>query len=1010
MDNFLIYLLKVAAGSALFLIMYLILFRKETFYIRNRIILILSILIPVIIPLLTYTVTVNVNPQPLPVTELSEFSETVSDKVASSAPVPQATTASFSLIKFITWLYFCGVILFVIRGLISLLSTFIIIRNCKVVSDSFPRVLLSEKNHPPFSFYPWAVIPVSEYSGGNCSDILDHESAHLRQGHTFDLLLSEMFIAFQWFNPFAWLLKRYMILNHEYLADHVSVLNRSIKEYQYRLLNIAGANTKVALAHTFNSLIKNRIIMINSKPTRRKAGWKTFAILPAALALSYAFIEPDYVYKTTENEPFSITAAPQIIQKAVKGIVLNEEGKPVQGVRVVNTKVPDEAFGATTGPDGRFSIANVQEGESLMFFVMGYKNVIIKPDFSAEMTVRMEKDPEAAKAQYFANKQGDAQPKQLVVIDGVISDKDFMTASKDLGYDYGMFKMLRGKEATDKYGEKGAAGVYEITTRKKAIEMGQRPPIRRLIPDDFPTFQGKRFNQYGDWVAENAVYPEEARQNKLEGFVSVKFIIQPDGSVTDVQSNSGYVSPVLVNEVIRVVKNSPKWDPPKNPLIDEAFSSDVMIRFKSSDKVLSETPYVVVQEMPIYPGGDTELLYYIAKNTKYPEAAKEAKAEGRVIVRFAVTKEGNADGVSVLKGVHPLLDEEAVRVVSTLKGFEPGKQGGVPVNVWYMVPITFKLPVTEISIAESLKIRSKDGRVPLIVIDGVVSDVDVNIINQETIESVAVLKDQPAVDKYGERARDGVIEIKTKRKENTPETSDNVPFVVVEDMPQFPGGSNAMLQWIADNVRYPEMALKQKAEGRVTVRFVVTAEGKVGEAIILQSDNKIFNDEALRLVNSMPLWKPGSQGGKKVNVYAMVPVEFRYKTDAAIPYSVIRKDGIVSTSVTKTAKEGNEITVRYYEGTKLLLNKYEMYGSSGKVFTIGQKTGYENVFFPFNFKLTKRGNDHNSTSKLGAKTNSRPDISFECDINEPGKWEITIRTSAEKFQILQREEEKVRGM
>ena len=90
-----------------------------------------------------------------------------------------------------------------------------------------------------------------------------------------------------------------------------------------------------------------------------------------------------------------------------------------------------------------------------------------------------------------------------------------------------------------------------------------------------------------------------------------------------------------------------------------------------------------------------------------------------------------------------------------------------------------------------------------------------------------------------------------------------------------------MLQWIADNVRYPEMALKQKAEGKVTVRFVVTAEGKVGEAIILQSDNQIFNEEALRLVNSMPLWKPGSQGGKKVNVYAMAPVEFRYKADTA---------------------------------------------------------------------------------------------------------------------------------
>ncbi|MBK9391873.1 MAG: hypothetical protein IPN68_17390, partial [Bacteroidetes bacterium] len=116
---------------------------------------------------------------------------------------------------------------------------------------------------PSISFFPYAVIPSEVYNSGNYTDILDHESAHLRQGHTFDLLLSEIFIAFQWFNPFAWLIKRSVVLNHEYLADQVFVINRSIKDYQYRLLNIAGEVKAVSLAHTFNSLIKSRIIMIN---------------------------------------------------------------------------------------------------------------------------------------------------------------------------------------------------------------------------------------------------------------------------------------------------------------------------------------------------------------------------------------------------------------------------------------------------------------------------------------------------------------------------------------------------------------------------------------------------------------------------------------------------------------------------------------------------------------------------------------------------------------------------
>jgi len=102
-------------------------------------------------------------------------------------------------------------------------------------------------------------------------------------------------------------------------------------------------------------------------------------------------------------------------------------------------------------------------------------------------------------------------------------------------------------------------------------------------------------------------------------------------------------------------------------------------------------PFVVVEEMPMFPGGEVELLKYIGEHTNYPEVAKENNIQGRVIVRFCVTAKGTVSQISVLKGVDPELDKEAVRVVSTLPTFKPGKQGGKPVPVWYMVPITFTL-------------------------------------------------------------------------------------------------------------------------------------------------------------------------------------------------------------------------------------------------------------------------------------------------------------------------------
>ena len=74
----------------------------------------------------------------------------------------------------------------------------------------------------------------------------------------------------------------------------------------------------------------------------------------------------------------------------------------------------------------------------------------------------------------------------------MISDKSYSDVRKDLGYNMGISKMIMGKEATDKYGEKGANGVMEIITRKKALEMGLKPPFPRLAPDDYPTFQNQR--------------------------------------------------------------------------------------------------------------------------------------------------------------------------------------------------------------------------------------------------------------------------------------------------------------------------------------------------------------------------------------------------------------------------------------------------------------------------------------------------------------------------------------
>jgi protein TonB len=108
------------------------------------------------------------------------------------------------------------------------------------------------------------------------------------------------------------------------------------------------------------------------------------------------------------------------------------------------------------------------------------------------------------------------------------------------------------------------------------------------------------------------------------------------------------------------------------------------------EKAESE-PFLSVEEMPEPPGGVTGLYNFIAENTIYPERAHENNIQGKVFVRFCVTSKGKIEQVSIYKGVDPELDAEALRVVSTLPPFKPGKQSGIPVPVWYIVHINFQL-------------------------------------------------------------------------------------------------------------------------------------------------------------------------------------------------------------------------------------------------------------------------------------------------------------------------------
>jgi len=169
--------------------------------------------------------------------------------------------------------------------------------------------------------------------------------------------------------------------------------------------------------------------------------------------------------------------------------------------------------------------------------------------------------------------------------------------------------------------------------------------------------------------------------------------LPPPPPPQEVVQQARYIPPVVVDsvkpeETVQLMTADQAQVEVQN---EEVVEEVQVVAEEVQEDVDEAEPFYVVEEMPMFPGGDAAIQKYIGDNVIYPEVAKENNIQGRVIVKFCVTPTGGVDQVSVLKGVDPELDVEVVRVVKTLPKFKPGKQGGKPVPVWYTIPINFQL-------------------------------------------------------------------------------------------------------------------------------------------------------------------------------------------------------------------------------------------------------------------------------------------------------------------------------
>ncbi len=676
MGLFLVYIIKSAFCLALFYLFYRLLLSRETFHRFNRFALLSILLLSCLIPLCEITLgqpAVMENPL-----------LTMEDLLLMAEPVTVVETAGEEATHFpwregILLLYVVGIIFFFIRNIWSLACMLRLMMKGYSYKEDGMTIIVHRRKITPFSWMKFIVISEDDLKE-NGTEILTHEKAHVKNLHSWDLLVAEICILFQWFNPAAWLLKRELQTIHEYEADE-SVIQQGIdaKKYQLLLIKKAVGARLYSIANSFNhSSLKKRITMMLKEKSSVWAKLKYLYVLPLAAVTVAAFARPEV---SNELEEISAVKVSDLTEMVKTGEVKNEQRA------VVEEATP--AVAPETGTENR--IAAVEEQTTTV--LAGTEKAL------AEIKV---------KGVILDAETGKPMPGASIVIKstsiGTLSDKEgvFSISVEEGSVLCVSYVGRRFQELTVSKNMKGKELV--IALERKNVNVGEVVVV-----------------SYGESkVADKAKAMEVSKVKEQEGNVAAS----------------------------KASKTSDNGDKPI---------------------------FVVVEDMPSFPGGMEECVRFLSRNIKYPVEAQKAGAQGRVILSFIVNKDGTISDVEVMRSVSKELDAEAVRVVQSMPKWKPGKQRGQAVDVRFSMPVTFRLQGEDKARESKQRIvlpasKSDKGIVipaegtTLFIVNGVKVD-KIDDLNPDEIQSITVLKDKSATELYGEEAKNGVVVVTLKDKE-----------------------------------------------------------------------------------------------------------------------------------------------------------------------------------------------------------------------------------------------------
>lgn len=275
MENFLLYFAKVNGLIIIFYLLYLVVLRKETFYISNRWYLLMGLVTAIILPLITFTKIIWVNPEPI-----SKFIEVV--PITNEKTIRTVSEAPIDWSLILSTAYGLITIVILLKVGFEIASFFYKIVKLKKEKNTNYTLIYANSTENPFSFFKYIFINPTLFSKEEFKHILTHERIHAKQWHSIDVLFSKVFCALFWINPISWLYRKAMLQNLEFIADNQSLEEIDSKyEYQKTLLKVVVHQQIAGITNPFyQSLIKKRIIMLHKNQSDRRNAWKYSLVLP----------------------------------------------------------------------------------------------------------------------------------------------------------------------------------------------------------------------------------------------------------------------------------------------------------------------------------------------------------------------------------------------------------------------------------------------------------------------------------------------------------------------------------------------------------------------------------------------------------------------------------------------------------------------------------------------------------------------------------------------------------